>query len=278
MRAATWGSTGWHRLAALLVKMGECKTADETYRALLNGQKSEDNESAIFYIQLGHVKDQQGDYENAIKLYQKARQITEKSLPVKCVNSYFCIGIAYMAMGDYRKALLFYQKILKIPKEFIPPNSPFFDAILQMQTSDTYKSLNKSTIISSYRKRSHSSYDNEDDELVQFDTIVKKPKQKAITTPKPLKDESSFITPIPERLCSRELNFSDDDSKEEEANNKHLLSLLKRTLASNDKIAEELNQIRVSQSSVEQILKSILESQKKMQRALAAENVRASLG
>ncbi|CAF1668410.1 unnamed protein product, partial [Adineta ricciae] len=120
------GSTGWHRLGKLLLQIGQLDKAEELYTVLLE-QASDNNDRALYYHQLGCLKDGQGDYKMAIKYYEKALEINEKTLPSNhphLAASYSNIGGVYKNMGEYSKALSFYEKALEINEKTLPSNHP----------------------------------------------------------------------------------------------------------------------------------------------------------
>ncbi|CAF0926231.1 unnamed protein product, partial [Adineta ricciae] len=120
------GSTGWKRLGHLLLKLGQLDKAEELYTMLL-GQASDKNDRALYYHQLGRLKDDQGDYKMAIEYYEKALEINEKTLPSNhpsLATSYNNIGVVYDSMGEYSKALSFYEKALAIREKALPSNHP----------------------------------------------------------------------------------------------------------------------------------------------------------
>ncbi|CAF1255828.1 unnamed protein product [Adineta steineri] len=120
------GKTGWERLGTLLLKTGHFDKAEELYKVLLD-QPSSESDKALYYNNLGYVKDDQGDYEQAIKYYQQGREIYGKTLPTNhsdLAASYNNIGEVYRKMGEYSKALSFYEKACKIFETTLPANHP----------------------------------------------------------------------------------------------------------------------------------------------------------
>jgi Tfp pilus assembly protein PilF len=119
-------STGWYRLGLVLLKMGHSDKAKEVYEVLLD-QTTNESEKAPIYNQLGCVKDDRGEYQEAITFYEKALAIQQQSLgpnhPDLAV-SYNNIGTAYDSMGDYPKALSSYEKALAIQQQSLGPNHP----------------------------------------------------------------------------------------------------------------------------------------------------------
>ena len=81
----------------------------------------------ILYHQLAGVKEDQGEYQEALEFHQKCLDIYLKSLPPNHPNlatSYNNIGLVHDKMGEYSKALEFHQKCLDIYLKSLPPNHP----------------------------------------------------------------------------------------------------------------------------------------------------------
>ncbi|CAF1334267.1 unnamed protein product [Adineta steineri] len=126
IRKEATGPTGWRRLGILLIKIGQFNKAEELYNVLLE-QTSDEGEKAIYYHQLGYVKNNQGDYKKAIWYYEKALEIRQKTLPSNhpdLTTSYNNIGSVYKNMGEYSKALSFYEKALEIQQQTLPSDHP----------------------------------------------------------------------------------------------------------------------------------------------------------
>ncbi|CAF1130713.1 unnamed protein product [Adineta steineri] len=118
------GGTGWQRLGGLLLKISHLDKAEELYNVLLE-QTSDEGEKAIYYHQLGYVKDGQGDYEKAIWYYKQGLVIFQKTLPSNhplLAISYNNIGLVYNNKGEYSKALSYYEKALEIWGKSLPSN------------------------------------------------------------------------------------------------------------------------------------------------------------
>ncbi|CAF0851681.1 unnamed protein product [Adineta steineri] len=118
--------TEWYRLGSLLLKIGQFNKAEELYNILLE-QTSDDNEKALCYGGLGYIKDDQGDYEKAIRYYEQGLEIKQKNLSLNhpsLATSYTNIGNVYGSMGEYSKALSFYEKALEIRERTLPLNHP----------------------------------------------------------------------------------------------------------------------------------------------------------
>jgi tetratricopeptide (TPR) repeat protein len=118
------GCEGWYRLGWTLYKMGQFKKSQQVYEVLLE-QATNESDKACFYGQLGLIKDDQGEYEEAIILYEKALEIFKKTLPPNhpnLTNSYNNIGAVYRNMSEYSKALSSYEKALEIRQQSLPSN------------------------------------------------------------------------------------------------------------------------------------------------------------
>ncbi|CAF0758426.1 unnamed protein product [Adineta steineri] len=119
IREEAGGSTGWRRLGKLLLKIGQFNKAEELYNTLLE-QTCDESEKAIYYLQLGWVKDDQGDYEKAIWYHEQGFAIQQRTLPSNhpdLATSYSNVGSVYNNMGNCDKALQIYL-------ETLPSNHP----------------------------------------------------------------------------------------------------------------------------------------------------------
>ena len=124
----TQGLTGWKRIGKLLIRVGQLNKAEELCLTLL-GQSLEQHDRAYYHNDLGRIKDQQGDYEAAVRYYEQALAVNEKNLPANhpyLATSYNNIGLVYSKMEQYSKALSFYEKVLDIDHETLPANHPDF--------------------------------------------------------------------------------------------------------------------------------------------------------
>ncbi|CAF0924739.1 unnamed protein product [Adineta steineri] len=118
------GGTGWQRLGDLLLTIGQFNEAEELCNLLLE-QTSNESEKAIYYHQLGYVKNEQGDYEKALWYHELGLEIQQKTLPSNhsyVAISYNNIGFAYRNMREYPKALSFYEKALEIQQKTLSSN------------------------------------------------------------------------------------------------------------------------------------------------------------
>ncbi|CAF1076303.1 unnamed protein product [Adineta steineri] len=117
-------SKGWSRLGLLLIKMGHFKQAHGVCEGLLN-ETTNESEKANVYLQLGLIKYNEGQYQEALSYYEKSLAIYQKTLPPNHINlatSYTGIGSAYESMGDYPKALAAHEKALTIRQHSLPSN------------------------------------------------------------------------------------------------------------------------------------------------------------
>ncbi|CAF1403633.1 unnamed protein product [Adineta steineri] len=120
------GSNGWYRLGQLLIKMGHFTKAQEVYEELVR-QSNDESDKASIYHQLGGIKNNEGEYEEALSYYEKALAIYQETLPANDItldNIYNDIGVLYHSMGDYLKGLSFDEKVLEIKQQSLPSNHP----------------------------------------------------------------------------------------------------------------------------------------------------------
>ncbi|CAF0776354.1 unnamed protein product [Adineta steineri] len=119
-------SKGWYRLGLLLIKMGQFTKAQEIYQVLLNQTINESDKAPIYY-ELGWIKYNQGEYQEALSSHEKALAIRQQSLPSNhpdLGSSYYNIGNVYERMSDYPKALSSHEKALAIRQQSLPSNHP----------------------------------------------------------------------------------------------------------------------------------------------------------
>lgn len=119
IREEVIGPTGWSRLGVLLIKIGQSEKAEQFYMALLE-QKLSDSEKAHIYHQLGWLKDDQKQYEEAISFYKESLKIKRKTVPEDhptMAPIYSNIGTICYRLGDNSKALEFYSKAHIILKQ-----------------------------------------------------------------------------------------------------------------------------------------------------------------
>ncbi|CAF2074415.1 unnamed protein product, partial [Rotaria magnacalcarata] len=126
IKEAVRDPTGSQRMATLMLKEGHFDQAEELYNELLQNA-SHDSDRASIYHQLGSTKYHQGQYQQAVKFYQKSLKIREKALPPThpdLATSCSCIGGVYSDMGEYSKALEYYEKSHKIKEKPLPLTHP----------------------------------------------------------------------------------------------------------------------------------------------------------
>ncbi|CAF1248519.1 unnamed protein product [Adineta steineri] len=119
-------SEGWFRLGKLLFKMGQFNKAQEVYEILLHRTTDESDKAYIYHL-LGMIKNDQGEYQQALTYYEKSRDIYEETLPsndINLGNIYNDIGVVYEDMDDYPKALSSHEKALAIKQQSLPSNHP----------------------------------------------------------------------------------------------------------------------------------------------------------
>ncbi|CAF1095738.1 unnamed protein product [Adineta steineri] len=119
-------SSGWYRLGLLLKSMGQSNKAQEVYEVLLH-QTTDESDKAPIYNQLGCIRDEQGEYQEALTYYEKSLAILETILPSNHPDlgiSYNNIGAVYSKMGDYPKALSSHEKALAIKQQSLPSDHP----------------------------------------------------------------------------------------------------------------------------------------------------------
>ncbi|CAF1497130.1 unnamed protein product [Adineta steineri] len=119
-------STGWYKLGELLIKMGQFNKAQEVYGVLLQQATTESDKAPIYY-ELGCIKYNQGENQEALSYYEKVLVIRQQLFPSNhsdLGDSYNRIGIVYYNMGDYPKALIYYEKAIAIREQSLPSNHP----------------------------------------------------------------------------------------------------------------------------------------------------------
>ena len=142
LRDETCGSTGWHRLGMLLIKLGKFNEAEEVYRVLCN-LTSDERERALFYHQFGLIRRNQGNYTDALSFYEKALSIYQPTLATDTLDVatiYNNIGHVHSNMGNDPEALSYYQKSLDIHQQRLEPDHPSL-AISYNNIGLVYKSM-----------------------------------------------------------------------------------------------------------------------------------------
>ncbi|CAF3712512.1 unnamed protein product [Adineta steineri] len=145
---------GWYRLGLLLAKMGHYNEAQEVYEVLLHQATNESDKGPIYH-QLGWIKDNQGECQEALKYYEKSLAILQKVLPSNHLDlawPYNHIGTVHFNMGDYSKALSFNEKALIIRQQSLPTNHPDVGASYNNIGYVYYNMRNYSKALSFYKK------------------------------------------------------------------------------------------------------------------------------
>ncbi|CAF5078482.1 unnamed protein product [Rotaria sp. Silwood1] len=117
---------GWDRLGVLLIKLGQFNNAQEVYDTLLN-QTTTYQEKAVIYHRLGVIKNNQGEYTDAMAYYQRSIEINKdvlSSMDANLARSYSNMGLVYDNIGDYSNALSYHQKALEIEQKTLPLTHP----------------------------------------------------------------------------------------------------------------------------------------------------------
>ena len=126
MNEEVQGCTGWKRICSLLISVGQVGKAEELYLTLLE-QAPNDSDRGHYNHQLGYIRADQGDYQEALSYYEKCLDMRQKTLPANhpsLATSYNNIGSVYDSMGEYSKALSYYEKCLDMQKKTLPANHP----------------------------------------------------------------------------------------------------------------------------------------------------------
>jgi tetratricopeptide (TPR) repeat protein len=145
---------GWYRLGNLLIKLGQLNNAQQVCEILFD-QASDAREKASICSMFGKVKNDQGEYAEAITFYETSIEIEQKILSPNHPNlaaSYSNIGSVYNNMGDCSKALSSHEKALEICHKTDPPNHPSLAASYSNIGSVYRKMGDNSKALSSYEK------------------------------------------------------------------------------------------------------------------------------
>lgn len=127
LRQETHGTTGWHRLGLLLIKLHKFDKAEEVYQMLLNQCMSDENEKAILFSHLGYIKQEQSDYIMATKFYDQELEILKRILPKfhpRIIDGYEKFGNLTMEFGEYSKAISVLEAVLRMKRNILPPDDP----------------------------------------------------------------------------------------------------------------------------------------------------------
>jgi Tfp pilus assembly protein PilF len=145
---------GWHRLGELMIKVGQFGKAEELYRIILQ-QTTAEIETASIFDQLGWIKDNQGEYAEAVGFYEKSLEILQKALPENhpdLATSCNHIDGVYLKMSENSKALSFYERDLEISEKILPANHPDL-AISYNNIGLVYKNMGEYSKALSYHEK-----------------------------------------------------------------------------------------------------------------------------
>ena len=118
------GLTGWNRLGSLMIRLGHFNKAEDLYEILLE-KTTAPRERASIYHYLAQSMEHQGKYIDALRTYEKALEICQKTLPLNhrdLATSYGNIANVYDEMGEYSKALSYCEKAFEIQQKTLSPN------------------------------------------------------------------------------------------------------------------------------------------------------------
>lgn len=124
----TGNASGWLRVGALLIEVGEIAKAEELYRLILE-ERTNDLQIAEFGIRLGKAYLNKGMYHPAISSYKNALATIEKkqlwNRPL-LAGVYSAIALAHSKAGEYPQALTFQEKALCICENARTPDALSF--------------------------------------------------------------------------------------------------------------------------------------------------------
>ncbi|UJR38457.1 hypothetical protein I4U23_031125 [Adineta vaga] len=117
---------GWKPLAFILEKMGQFDKAEEVYRFLMKESTYEEGRGSSYHA-LGRIKFGQGNYREAIMLYEKAINMYQEAFSPTSLNLldlYNNIGKAYGAIDENSAALVYFEKAINIRQQSRCPDHP----------------------------------------------------------------------------------------------------------------------------------------------------------
>jgi tetratricopeptide (TPR) repeat protein len=121
--------------------MKQSEKAEQVYEILLQ-QTTDQSERATFYHVLECAKYKQGEYKEALALYEKFLAIKQQSLPPNhpdLAYYYNNIGLVYENIRDYSKARSFYKRAVEIAQQSLPPIHPHLQ--MYSRNLDSVKNL-----------------------------------------------------------------------------------------------------------------------------------------
>ena len=110
---------GWYRMGELLIKLGQFDKAPQVFSVILK-QTTADKEKSYIYHQLGRINDEQGEYQEALEIFEKILPSNHPDL----TNSYNNIVMVYNHMGEYSKGISFHERGGGIGQSALPANHP----------------------------------------------------------------------------------------------------------------------------------------------------------
>ena len=146
---------GWHRLGKLLLRLGHYNKAKEVYQILLEKETFRTGEKGHIIHHLGLTKHLQGNYEEAMKLYNQALQILQLVYGSNSHNmdTYYCnMGSLYFDVGDYDKASFYHGEALAIRESSLPPNDPNLAVSYNKIGKIYYETAKYDKALDSYRR------------------------------------------------------------------------------------------------------------------------------
>ncbi|CAF0971946.1 unnamed protein product [Adineta ricciae] len=122
------GPTSTHRMAQLMTQMGQYDKAEEIFNKLIRITPVNDERMiANLNHQLGFIKNEKGEWHEALSYHAKALKFQQKCNPSNDfeLSAVFSnIGLVQNITGDYSEALINYNKALEIQKKFLAYNYP----------------------------------------------------------------------------------------------------------------------------------------------------------
>ncbi|CAF1141368.1 unnamed protein product [Adineta ricciae] len=125
LRKETAGTTGLHRLALLLTKVGRYDKAEELCKVLI-GQTCNQKENILNYNNLAYMKTREGDLDSSLSIYKQIIECFEQSPSLDhpiLAASYNNIGAVYFAKEKCAEAISAFEKALEIRQRVSCSNS-----------------------------------------------------------------------------------------------------------------------------------------------------------
>jgi tetratricopeptide (TPR) repeat protein len=126
LRKEIEGPNPLHRLANLLIRMGEFDKAEEIFKTLFETTSNVDVEQVIsFYNHFGYICKEKGNFFDALSYHQKALEMQQKSLPANhpsLAESHHHITMIFDGLHQYSEAVEHALSALKIARHSCEPN------------------------------------------------------------------------------------------------------------------------------------------------------------